>query len=759
MMFHFERDPAPGHREVQTLDRRPILRLLISQSARTPPPEGAPSGRFAHAALRMWGSWYCGTSLPSDRETSHAILFLLACSPVLACNPAPVPEPEPVEVIADAGPDVEVEVGAELVLDARASSGGDVRWDTGDGTTLEGAVVRHTWSAPGNYVAVVSVTGEGGLRRTDSARVTVYLPAADPPPVSSSAMALDVARGEVWIAEPDADLVTIVPLAQHDLSHIVFLPVCDRPRSVAIDGATAAVTCEGSGEVLLIDTLTRAVTRTWPFGPGGWPFGVVGRGGRWWVTGQGRGELIELAGTDAFRTAIGDDPRALALDPQGRWYATRFRPREWQGELYSAGGTIGLAPDPGPDSDTQNRGVPAGLHAIAISPDGGTAWVGGHVANNEAGLFLDGEPLTIATTVRATVRVIDLATGAERLDERKVLDNAGEVSAFALSPRGNWLWVAEPGTGTLLRLDAYTLDNAGTLLGVGAGIDALQITPDGATLLVHASLDRELQAWDISDPLRPTLAWSAPTVDIEPLAPSVLRGKRLFHDAADTRLARDGYLSCAVCHPDGRDDGVVWDFTQRGEGLRNTISLLGRGGTGMGRVHWTGNFDEIQDFEGDIRNGQGGAGLLHADDWSTTADPLGAPKAGLSDDLDALADYVASLDAPAPSPWTVGGEGEALFFSKGCDTCHIPALGYTDSSLAEPVRHDVGTVSEGSGGRLGGLLDGFDTPTLLGVWQTAPYLHDGSAPSLAAAIGAHNLPDLQLTPQEKVLLATFVMTL
>ncbi|MBL8917526.1 MAG: hypothetical protein JNJ54_01585 [Myxococcaceae bacterium] len=47
---------------------------------------------------------------------------------------------------------------------------------------------------------------------------------------------------------------------------------------------------------------------------------------------------------------------------------------------------------------------------------------------------------------------------------------------------------------------------------------------------------------------------------------TLLVGKRLFHDAADPRLARDGYIACSNCHPDGDEDGLVWDFTDRGEG-------------------------------------------------------------------------------------------------------------------------------------------------------------------------------------------------
>ncbi len=43
---------------------------------------------------------------------------------------------------------------------------------------------------------------------------------------------------------------------------------------------------------------------------------------------------------------------------------------------------------------------------------------------------------------------------------------------------------------------------------------------------------------------------------------------------------------------------------------------------------------------------------------------------------------------------------------------------------------DVGTLRTTSGQRLGAALTGIDTPTLLGVWDTAPYFHDGSAATL-----------------------------
>ena len=58
--------------------------------------------------------------------------------------------------------------------------------------------------------------------------------------------------------------------------------------------------------------------------------------------------------------------------------------------------------------------------------------------------------------------------------------------------------------------------------------------------------------------------------------------------------------------------------------------------------------------------------------------------------------------------------------------------------LTDRQRHDVGTLKPSSGGRLGGPLDGIDTPTLRGLWATAPYLHDGSAATLRDVLTTAN---------------------
>lgn len=668
---------------------------------------------------------------------------------LLACHTAPFTDTTQGEVSADAGPDLFVTAGVEAVLDGGGSVGATITWTFDDGSTSTGAIGRHTWSTPGHFAAVVTATSADGLSATDSARITVTRPAATPAPRASSAIAVDVARTEAWVAVPDSDLVTVIDLNTHTA---VPLAVCARPRQVAIEGEEVAITCDGSDELVVLSTVTRAELRRVRLGTGTHPWGVVGRDGTWWVTGSGNGQLYRVRDREALQSLMGEDGHSVALSPTGTWYAPRFRSPGTGGQVYTGiddapATTLPLQNDPGPDTDLQHRGVPTGLEALAITPDGQTLFVGGHVVNDRRGPQRDGEPLDPARAARATLRRLDLATGTE-LAGRSFAD--GEISAVVPTPLGDGLWLAFPASGTLRLIDAYTLQLMATIDDAGQGIQALAFAPDGQ-LLVHAWLDREVRAFDVTGETF-TMVWSAPTVDVEPLAPGVLRGKQLFYSARDPRLSV-GDLSCATCHPDGGDDGQVWDLTAAGEGLRNTISLQGH----TGPLRWTGSADEVQDIEGDLRHVFGGAGMIVDDDWLD--DPLGAPTAGLSADLDALAAYVDTLTTPPVSPWITLGGGADLFVRKGCDACHDPATGYTDSSLERGWRYDIGTITPESGSRLGGPLDGFDTPSLLGVWATAPYLHDGSAPNLESAIGAHVVPGLSLTPQDKVTLAAFLRTL
>src|SRR5262249_43893065 len=121
--------------------------------------------------------------------------------------------------------------------------------------------------------------------------------------------------------------------------------------------------------------------------------------------------------------------------------------------------------------------------------------------------------------------------------------------------------------------------------------------------------------------------------------------------------------------------------------------------------------------------------------------------AGRSKDLDALAIYTNSFqpklspNIPAPGKLSAEAErGKKLFFDKavGCATCHSGPY-YTDSKLEKPFNvHDVGTGQDDPTEMMGPK---YDTPTLLGVYRTAPYLHHGKAKTLMEVLTVCNKDD------------------
>ncbi|MES2569739.1 MAG: LamG-like jellyroll fold domain-containing protein, partial [Verrucomicrobiota bacterium] len=175
-----------------------------------------------------------------------------------------------------------------------------------------------------------------------------------------------------------------------------------------------------------------------------------------------------------------------------------------------------------------------------------------------------------------------------------------------------------------------------------------------------------------------------------------------------------------------------------------TTDLRGRSGVGHGNVHWSGNFDEIQDFEHDIRGPFGGNGFLTLTPQQFAAQhPSPASgKSGLSAELDALAAYVTSL-TPAHTPRSphrnsngtltaAALRGRDVFIGQNCAACH-GGDALTGGPLGPVNLHplvNVGTQSALSGSRLGQPLIGIDTPTLHGLHAARGFLHHGQASTL-----------------------------
>lgn len=233
---------------------------------------------------------------------------------------------------------------------------------------------------------------------------------------------------------------------------------------------------------------------------------------------------------------------------------------------------------------------------------------------------------------------------------------------------------------------------------------AMAVSPDGSRLYVAERLNDSVAVIDVE---RLTLLRRIDLGGPEELTDERL-GERVFHDAS---ITFQGQFSCRSCHPEGNTDSLLWDFEIDGIGknLIETRSLRGIKDTPP--FKWNGKNPNLQ-----TQCGPRFARVL------TRSDPF--PE----EDLEHLVAFIESIPphhsgAASVDPQAVA-RGEELFFrtrtnagdpipvSKRCATCHRPPL-YTNLLMS-----DVG-----SGGR-------FDTPHLVDVADTGPYLHDGRARTL-----------------------------
>ncbi|MGB9601282.1 MAG: c-type cytochrome [Verrucomicrobiia bacterium] len=192
---------------------------------------------------------------------------------------------------------------------------------------------------------------------------------------------------------------------------------------------------------------------------------------------------------------------------------------------------------------------------------------------------------------------------------------------------------------------------------------------------------------------------------------TIRSGEFYFHDAT---ICFQGWQSCSSCHPgDARVDGLNWDLLNDGIGNpKNTRSLL-------------------------LSHKTPPAMSLGVRETAYTAVRSGIRHILFSTQPEIVAhsidEYLKSLQ-PVPSPYLVNGNlsksatrGKKIFNQAGCARCHPQGL-FTDMR-----QYNVGT-----NGEFDKPEDLFDTPTLIEVWRTAPYLHDGSAATIKELFTTRN---------------------
>ncbi len=246
---------------------------------------------------------------------------------------------------------------------------------------------------------------------------------------------------------------------------------------------------------------------------------------------------------------------------------------------------------------------------------------------------------------------------------------------------------------------------------VGSGPSGIALTRDGKRAYVYNSFDHTISTLSADAGRGVANAGKTIVVAQETLTPAVAAGRRLFFSATDSRMNNPATgIACASCHLEGREDGHVWNFA---EGPRQTPSLAGRRTGATAPFHWNGEFNTLGDFLAHtVRLRMGGSGATPAMEAQLLA-------------------FIDSMEAPdnphrlaEPSPAQV--RGAAVFQKANCQSCHA------GESLTNNTFADVGTfvtVGDVKDDRIK-LAKGLNTPSLLAVARTGPYLHDGSVATL-----------------------------
>ena len=547
----------------------------------------------------------------------------------------------------------------------------------------------------------------------------------------SSTTLLDTSTDGHWLAAANRDngTVSIVDLKSHKVAREI--PVGHHPEGVTFlgQGERFAATAYGDDKIIIVETATGKVLHEVPVFDE--PYGIVAtRDGRWaYATLEYPGEIVELdtlAGKLTRTIPGGAFLRGIALTAdEKQLFITEYL----TGTVRSIDRESGKQIDEWKGYKTDNI-----ARQIALHPTRPKAYVP-HIRSRVTVNRGEG-------SVVPFVGVLDTRTTVER--RRTTMPMDGFFGTFvvanpwevAVSPDGRTACAVFAGTDDMYVCDVVNDDYSElsfrNVLRLGHNPRAVRFDPAGDHFYVYNTLDFEVLEFE-TDSLQPTAKIK---VCKNPMSDEKLLGKILFYTALQPMVGRR-WISCSSCHPDGDADGRTW---HNPEGLRNTTALYGMAWTHP--LHWSADRDESQDFEHTIRSQlMQGQGLVRG----RIPEALGDPLKGMSKALDALAVYSNAHPAPL-SPHAKKGlsqpakRGQEIFFSReaNCASCHSGPF-YTDSTPVKPFQlHDVGTGTLDPGEKMGPK---YDTPTLLNLYRTAPYLHHGQAATLEDVLRKFNTDD------------------
>jgi mono/diheme cytochrome c family protein len=524
-------------------------------------------------------------------------------------------------------------------------------------------------------------------------------PEVPPPPISGGTL-LVTRDGRVAVAaDPDRDRVWFVDLAGRAVLAGVSLERGDEPGRLVEDHAGRVhVALRRGGAVVTLDVAARAIVarRAVCAAPRGIAFD--GRADALHVACAG-GELVTLpaGGGAATRTLRLDrDLRDVIVDGDAL-LVTRFR----DAELLRVGADGAIARRLRPATMEEGLGPlvgPGGKAGVAwrtVARSGGAVMLHQRAQTSPVrvgtGGYGSGGSLCRTGIVQSTVSVFGTGTPAAL----PALPQMVLAVDLALSPTGTHIAIAAPGNapfqtpGQLFELQLSEV-SAGM---VGPCTQLHPVPVLGQAVAVAYAPDSQLVV-QTREPATIRLR-DTPEAIVLSMESREDTGHTLFHSNAGASMA------CASCHPEGGEDGHVWDFQRIG--ARRTQSLRG-GVTGMAPFHWDGDMGTFTTLVEEVFGQRMNGGELRRDQVAA---------------LERWSDAQAVPPASPPSDAPAVERGRALFAdpSVGCASCHGGAR-YTNNA----------TVSVGTGAA-------FQVPSLTGLAWRTPLMHDGCAATVRDRFG------------------------
>lgn len=554
-----------------------------------------------------------------------------------------------------------------------------------------------------------------------------------PPPLSGGTLAV-LRDGRVVAADPDRDKVYIVDVRSRAFTTVA-LEANDEPgRVVEDDGGRVHVVLRRAGKLATIDTTQGTLIARRDVCPA--PRGIAIDNGRTRaIVACESGELMALAadpaavGAEATLLAKLDrDLRDVVVTPS-RVFVSRLR----SADVLELSTTFALLtrsrPIPPPGQRTMQAmrmvAAPAGdpvttpllVHEVGRDPvpssSGSVSYQGSGSSAATVGPGCQGTgPIVLSAVSRTgidsrTARAPDLAA--------LPIDVAANAATIAIVAAGN---AHTPGLPQI-----YTFPNARPVSSVGTRAtpcfaESTNYPIEGEAIAV-AFLDGNEMVVQSREPASLELLPSHTVIRLSSESRNDT-GHALFHANSGAGLA------CASCHPEGGDDGQVWNLDKGGP--MRTTSLKGTL-AGTAPFHWNGDVPDFSTLSDRIMTGRMNGPSLDA-----------AQKSSLETWLYELP------GAKVAKPSAASERGRIVFERAdiGCAKCHSGPL-YTS-----PGNQNVG-----------GNRGSFQVPSLVGVSSHAPFFHNGCGTNLQRLSCGGTVHDMsaKLSADEQSALVSYLETL